>query len=62
MVVLNLSIGVCPLPTTAFRALYSHNSAVVFSNYVCMYVSKVICAALVRPELRVKQMCLLFLS
>jgi len=63
MVVLKLSIrymSTTPTPSSTSQK-YLLNCAGVFSDYVRMYVSKVICAALVKPQLRVKQMRLSFL-
>jgi hypothetical protein len=62
MVVLNLGIGIrfsclCVL----FAQILIKNYKAVFCNYIRVYVSEVICAALVRPEARVKQMNLLLL-
>jgi hypothetical protein len=67
MVVLNLSIRYMPPPLSlSLHVLDSHkyllNCVAIVSNYARMYVSKVICATLVRPEFRATQMCLLFLS
>ena len=56
MVVLNLGIGIHIFYSLVFVQILTENCAVLFCNYVYMHVSNVLCAALVRPEVLVKQM------